>query len=101
MAGNFSPIVGALYTQSVDDTAAGILAASIPTSATWAEGYVRTASVVITKDGTTPTATLGLQADPGDVIFLRSRDEIVGYTALRQAATTATVDWEFYSGRLG
>jgi len=89
---------GALYTQSVTGTAGGIGAANVPSGASYAEGYVRTASVVETRDGaTTPTATKGNQWDPGDIIFLRSDQEIDDFSAVRQASTSASIDWQFYT----
>ena len=72
---NFSPIGSSLVTQTVSNTAGGIGSANIPDNARYAEGYVRTAAVVETRDGTTPTSTKGMQWDAGDIIYLRSRDE--------------------------
>ena len=89
---------GALYTQSVTGTAGAIGSTNIPSGASYAEGYVRTASVVFTTDGTTdPTATKGTQADNGDTILLRSAQEIADFKAIRQTGTSGSIDWEFYT----
>ena len=69
---------------------------SPPDSAGAAEIYVRTASIVFTRTGTPPTATRGFQADPADIILLNSRDEVLGFRAIRQGGTSATVDAEYF-----
>ena len=71
--------------------------ATVPAMARYAEGYVRDASCVFYPDGSTPTATSGIQADQADVIYLRSRDEIVKALFIRQGAVSATINWTFYS----
>ena len=95
----FGPIKDGQYSQSVTGTGQGIAAAggTIPNGAAYAEGYVRTASLVELRDNTTPTATKGKQWDPGDIIILRSADEINGIKLIRQGGTNATVDWEFFT----
>lgn len=70
---------------------------SVPDNAAYAEGYVRTASVVVSKTSTDPTATLGTQYDPTDIIYLRSRDEILSANFIRQASTDATINWDFFN----
>ena len=93
---------GPLYTQSVTGTAGKIGSANIPENARYAEGYVRTASVVeIRDDATTPTATLGTQWDAGDMILCRSKEEIEGINLVRQGATSASIDWQFFTGQPG
>jgi hypothetical protein len=94
---NLSPIPSSSYVQAVTATASGIGASNIPGSANYAEGFVRLNSVVETRDGTTPTATLGKQWDIGDIILLRSRDELVGFSAIEQSSTDASIDWEFFN----
>lgn len=95
---NFSPIPNSLVTQTVTNTAGGISAASIPAGARYAEGYVRTASIVETRDQTTPTASKGNQWDAGDIIYLRSRDEIINFQAIEQdTGSTETIDWQFFN----
>ena len=64
---SFSPLAGTLVTQAVTDTAGGIGSGNIPSGARYAEGYVRTASIVETRDGTAPTATAGTEWDDGDM----------------------------------
>ena len=62
-----------------------------------AEIYVRTASIVFTRDGTDPTATQGIQADVGDIILLNSREELENFEAIRQGGTSATIDVEYFT----
>ena len=95
---NFSPIGSSLVTQAVTDTAGGIGSGNIPSGARYAEGYVRTASIVETRDGTTPTATAGTEWDEGDIILLRSRYEIVNFLAIEKSSgSSETIDWQFYN----
>ena len=95
---NFSPIGSSLTTQALTSGAAGITAGDIPDGARYAEGFVRTASVVETRDGTTPTATLGTEWDAGDIILLRSRREITNFQAIEKTSGSAeTIDWQFYN----
>ena len=94
---NFSPIGGSLYQQAVTDTAAGIGSGNIPSNARYAEGVVWTASVVETRDGTTPTSTKGNPWDAGDLVILRSRDEIVNFSAIEKTSTDSRIDWQFYN----
>ena len=62
------------------------------------EGYVRTASIVETRDGTAPTATKGTEWDEGDIVLLRSRYEIVNFLAIEKAGgSSETIDWQFYN----
>ena len=69
-----------------------------PDEAHAAEIYVRTASVVFTRSpGDPPTATRGIQADPGDIILLKSRSEIQHFRAIRQSVTDAALDVEYFS----
>lgn len=72
---------------------------TVPEGASWAEGFVRTASVVENRHGSAPTATLGHQWDPSDTIVLRSRQEIDHFQSIRQAGANAAVDWDFFNGR--
>ena len=46
---------------------------------------------------TARTATKGTVADIGDQIVLRSRDEIVAFSAIREGGTSASIDWDFYT----
>jgi len=72
--------------------------ATVPNVANRAEGYVRSASVVVDRSGGTPTATKGEQWNAGDIIILRSADEIRLAKFIRQASVDATIDWHFYTG---
>ena len=92
---NFSPIPSSLVTLALTGGAASISSGDIPGSARYAEGFVRTASVVETRDGTTPTSSLGT-GDAGDIILLRSRYEITNFSAIK-ASSNATIDWQFYN----
>jgi hypothetical protein len=94
---NFSPLLGTLFVQDVDDTAGGIGAANIPSGARYAEGHVRLASLSETRDGTAPTATKGNEWDVEDMIILRSRYEIVNFSAVEKTSTDASIDWTFFN----
>ena len=60
---------------------------------------VEDASIRYTVDGTTPTASIGHRADPGDVIELSDRGEVGQFRAIRKDSSDATikvtpgVDW--------
>ena len=89
--GNFSPIKSGLVTHAVTSSATSL---TVPDGADYAEGYVRTNSVVETRDGTAPTTTKGFQWAAGDIITLRSRDEVTGFQVIRQnASNAATIDF--------
>ena len=94
---NFSPIPSSLYQQAVTATAGGIGSGNIPDNARYAEGVVWTASVVETRDGTTPTSTKGNPWDAGDLVILRSRYEIVNFSAIEKTSTDSRIDWQFYN----
>ena len=96
---NFSPIGSSLTTQAIDGTAGGggIGSGNIPGGARYAEGFVRTASIVETRVGTTPTATKGTEWDAGDIILLRSRREITNFQAVEKTSTVSSIDWTFYN----
>ena len=90
-----SPLItGNQYGLSVPDTVATL---TVPNAAMCAEIYVRTASIVFARGGTDPTATLGFQADPGDIIMLNSRAELDRFEAIRQGTVSATIDVEYFS----
>ena len=94
---NFSPIPSSLYQQAVTATPGGIGSGNIPSAARYAEGVVWTAAVVETRDGTTPTATKGNPWDAGDLVILRSRYEIVNFSAIEKTSTDSRIDWQFYN----
>ena len=73
-----------------------VISLSVPPGAVHADIYVRTASVVFTRDRSAPTSTRGLQADPSDIIVLDSHAEMVAFRAIRAAAVDATVDAEYF-----
>ncbi len=90
-----SPLkTGAQFGLSV--TSATVVTLTVPNTAMCAEIYVRTAPVTFTRDGTAPTATLGLQAQPMDTIMLNSRAELDNFKAIAVGATL-TLDCEFFT----
>ncbi|MCB7128068.1 MAG: hypothetical protein J3T61_00830 [Candidatus Brocadiales bacterium] len=88
-----SKVTGAQFGLAVSST---VVTLTVPDGAMCAEIYVRTASVVFTRDGTAPTATKGMQADAGDIILLNSRDELDQFKVIRQS-TDATVEVEYFT----
>ena len=95
---SFSPIANSLVTQAVTATPGGIGSGNIPSGARYAEGYVRTNPVVESRDGTAPTTTKGKQWSAGDIIILRSADEIERFQVIREnASNAATIDFEFWN----
>ena len=93
-----SKVTGAQFGLSV--TSSTVVTLTVPTTAMVAEIYVRTASVVFTRDGTDPTATQGIQADSGDIIVLNSRDELDRFEVIA-VSTTATLDVEYFTDLSG
>ena len=92
---NFSAIPSSLVTHAVTSSATSL---TVPDTANYAEGYVRSNSVVETRDGTAPTTTLGTQWAAGDTIALRSRDEVTTFQVIREnASNAATIDFQFYN----
>ena len=69
---------------------------TVPDAANCAELYVRTASIVFTRDGTDPTSTAGFQANAGDIIMLNSRAELDRFEAIRESSN-ATVDVDYFT----
>ena len=95
----FGPIANSRTSQAVTGTASGITASAIPNSANYAEGAVKTAAIVETREGTTATTAIGYPWNAGDMVFLRSRDEITQFSAIRSTSTSATIDWQFFNQR--
>ncbi len=89
-----SRVTGAQFALAV--TSGTVVTLTVPNAAMVAEIYVRTASVVFTRDGTDPTATKGIQADVGDIILLNSRDELDKFKVIA-VSTSATLDIEYFS----
>ena len=90
-----SPLkTGAQFGLSV--TSGTVVTLTVPSSANCAEIYVRTASVVFTRDGTDPTATKGTQADATDIIMLNSRAELDNFKCIAVSATL-TMDVEYFT----
>ena len=85
---------GAQFALSIATT---VVTLTVPNAAMCAEIYVRTASIVFTRDGTDPTATQGIQADVGDIILLNSREELDNFEAIRQGGQSATIDVEYFT----
>jgi len=92
---NLSPIPNSLVTHAVTSSATSL---TVPDQANYAEGYVRTNSVVETRDGTAPANAKGRQWAAGDIIVLRSRDEVTGFQVIRENdSNAATIDFEFWN----
>ena len=92
---NFSPIPNSLVTHAVTDAATSL---TVPDQANYAEGYVRTNSVSETRSGSAPANDTGRTWAAGDIIVLRSRDEVTGFQVIRQnASNAATIDFEFWN----
>ena len=92
---NFSAIPSSLVTHAVTSSATSL---TVPSTANYAEGYVRTNSVVETRDGTTPTPTKGTEWAAGDIITLRSADEVNGFQVIRETSgSAATIDFQFFN----
>ena len=90
-----SPLkTGAQFGLSV--TSATVVTLTVPDGAMVAEVYVRTASVVFTRDGTAPTATKGIQANAEDIIVLNSRAELDNFKVIA-VSVTATMDVEYFT----
>lgn len=60
--------------------------------ANWATCRVRTAEISFTTDGTTPTSTVGVLAEPGDILDLKSNLELRLFLAIRTTGTSGQVD---------
>jgi len=98
----YSPMTNSGGAHTVTSTAQTIAAATgitVPDAATRAEGYVRTAAVVKSGGGFTPTATLGTQLNVGDQIILRTPEEIAQSLFFRQTGADGVIDWDFLTGR--
>lgn len=88
------PIQGATNHETV--TVAGT---AIGVTATASDGYLPSCAVItvedaqisFTVDGTTPTATVGHLANPGDVITLIERSEITNFLAIRTGGVSAKI----------
>ena len=90
------PLSASVYTIPAVDPGTGYgtyTAAKVPTAAFV---QVLTAAVNFTIDGTTPTASVGFLAQPGDVIFLNRIQEIVNFQAIENAAPGAIEVQYFY-----
>lgn len=94
----FKTLSGGVETATVTSTASILtdIGVTVPPGCNRAEGYVRTASVVLDRNGGTPTTTKGDQWDAGDTIFLRNRDEVTKTKFILQSGVTATIDWSFH-----
>lgn len=77
-------------------TSGAVVTLTVPDVAMTADIYVRTASVVFSRDGTDPTATGGIQANVGDIIVLNSRDELDKFEVIA-VSTTAALDVEYFT----
>lgn len=89
---------GAQFALSV--TTGAVVSLTIPDTAQVAQIFVRGNSVTFLRDGTDPTSTKGIQADPSDIILLNSRDELDKFKVLAVSAT-ATLDVEYFTDLAG
>ena len=91
------------------DVADTVVTLTIPTAANCAWVHVRptndsgavTGPVSYTVDGTTPTANVGIIANPGDIISLNSRDELDKFRVIEQTATDAEIDVQYFTDLAG
>lgn len=92
-----STVAGAQFALPVSSS---VVTLTVPDSAMVAEIYVRTNSVVFTRNGTDPTSTKGIQANDTEIILLNSRSELDKFKVIRQSAD-ATLDIEYFSDLSG
>lgn len=58
--------------------------------------YVETAQIRYLTDGTAPTATTGIVANPTDEIKLRNASELENFRAIRTGATSGAIQVVYY-----
>jgi hypothetical protein len=100
MGANRSSVGSAQFGLSIAGSAVSLTPPDLATGAKVAEITVHTYAVSFTRDGTTPTATLGFVAYPDDIIKLNSRHEVDNFQAIR-VTTTATLDVEYFNDLSG
>jgi len=76
---------------------AAVVSLTVPDAAMVATLFVRTAPLVFKRDGNDPTATVGIQANVGDIIELVSRDELDQMRMIEQTSTDSAVDVEYFT----
>lgn len=87
------------------DVSSSAVALTVPDAAMCGQVYVRTSddggtatgAVSYTVGGTTPTANIGIIANPGDIILLNSRDELDKFQVIRQTSTDGEVDVLYFT----
>lgn len=84
------PLASSAEAITIDDTSGGV-GLTPPAAARAAVISVVTAPLRFWTDGSAPTAAQGLQANPGDLIVLQTRDEVTGWKAIRESSTTSAV----------
>ena len=82
---------------TVAGTAIGLTAATI-VSSNLAVLTLEDAPISYTVNGTTPTATVGHLAQPGDVIKLESEDELRKFRAIRTGGVSGTLKATYGGG---
>lgn len=92
-----SSVAGAQFALVIDSTVRTLTPPNIKAGANVAEIFVRTASLVFTRDGTDPTATKGIQANVGDIILLNSRHEVENWKGIEATSTDSAVDVEYFT----
>ena len=87
---------------TVSNTAIGFTTATIepgngtiPAKAVFA---VETAQIRFTVDGTTPTSSVGLLVQVGDIITIKGQSDIQSFRAIRVTSTDATIQPVYFDG---
>ena len=91
----YAPIASSSAVLSVSTSSVGL--SSPPDAATKARVQVLTANIRFWVDGSTPTASQGVQAGPGHVIILY-RTEIDNFKAIREGGTDSSLQVSYFAG---
>ena len=97
-----SPIPGTSEALAVSNSAVPLVngaAGGSAAAATYAVVQVLAQTIRYTRDGVTPTASLGTQAPANVFIILSSDNEIRNFKAIRESSD-ATLQITYYSGKL-
>lgn len=79
---------------AVSTTAVGFTAATY-SGADFAHVQVEGAPVRVRLDNTAPTSAVGTRLEPGDIIKLESREEVVRFKAISADGVAATLNAQF------
>ena len=80
---------------TVGSTAVGFTAATYGNDGDYASVYVESGPIRFRVDAGTPTASVGDTLEQGDRIILTSRQEVVGFRAIRRDGVSATLRCSF------